>query len=64
MSNIQDWFSEAKGSRLRDADGITYTLVDLTCAAGGVDWYFGLALASGDVVYVNLDRYDELTPVA
>ena len=62
-STISNWFEQAKGARLEDPNtGVKYTLIDLRRV--GSESYFGLLPADGPVVYVNIDRYDELISIA
>lgn len=57
------WFDEAKGCRLEDpTSGDIYTLVDLRKV--GSEPYFGLLPVGGPIVYVNIDRYEELISIA
>tara|TARA_B100001939_G_scaffold14828_1_gene12624 strand:+ start:892 stop:1086 length:195 start_codon:yes stop_codon:yes gene_type:complete len=62
-STLLNWFEQAKGARLEDPNsGDIFTLIDLRRV--GSEAYFGLLPIGGPVVYVNIDRYDELISIA
>ena len=59
---MQEWFNEAKGCKVEDETGNIYTLCDARRV--GREWYLGLLPIGGPVIYVNIDRYDQLASVA